>query len=499
MGFLQRFFAGPPPQPQYAEIGESGEPGLYGIGVGTASAGSKPPAPIATVAAIINIISQTCGQLPRRVLRDEDHRRAPIVSPQFKHLIGKPNQLDAMGGNAFWEAVFASTEGWGNAYLWVDRLHPGWRGVLGLHFLMPQRVRPMRVGNRVRYVIEGDKAKSRGVDEIAHIAKNLYDGIEGMSPIRAGAMTHQLAQQAERTALTFFRRGTTVGGVVMHPGELKEPQADEFYDRFRRFHQGGAQAGNVLLLTGNSKYERVGIPPNEAQFLETRQFEREEILSWYAPGMPHHLLGWRSSASNWGTGVEQQSIAFVKYVLLSRLRRVEEIVCDQFLPPELSFEFDVEGLLRGDSKARSEVYAKMRQWGVLSADQWRMHEGQGPRGIPDDYLEPLNMARFNADTGELQQAPVQPASGQGPRRAEVLVGEMRCQNDACSSRVGGKKGALLAKNVGSAEVCCQFCGEVATLRGGEVIRDEHDLADALDGELTRRLSSHIDNRKAPWI
>ena len=442
-----------------------------------------PPAPIATVAAIIAIISQTCGQLPRHVVRDMDVDRTPVREPRFRHLTGQPNQLDALSGNTFWESVYASVEGWGNAYIWQDRIGPGWENVVGIHFLMPQRIRPYRDNNYVRYKVEDDAALSRSPDEILHVAKNAYDGLIGMSPVRAGALSHRLAVEAERTALAFFRSGTTVGGVVMHPEKLNRPEIEEFYEDWAKYHAGGGRAGNVVLLEGNAKYERIGIPPEEAQFLETRQFSREEILGWYAPGMPHHLLGWNSTASNWGTGVEQQSIAFVKYVLLSRLRRVEEMVSELLLPAEMGFMFDVEELMRGDSRARAAVHAMMRQWGVLSADQWRHREGMGPRGVPDDYLSPLNMERVSVQTGRAADR-----VRQNNVAAEYPLGDMRCSNAECTSRKDGRRGALLARKVAAAEVRCNQCGEVTVMQSGEAIRDDQDLSDALDQELTKRLS-----------
>lgn len=491
MSILRRILVGPPPPPPMSmpAMG-AGEPGLYGLGVGLGGGTrSAPPAPIATVAAIISVISQTCGQLPREVLRDDQDDHAPVRDRRYAYLTGKPNRYDAMRGNAFWEAVFASVEGWGNAYIWIDRFASGYAGVSGLHFLMPQRVRPERHGYMVRYSIESDGPnRTRSSDEIAHVGKNMYDGLEGSSPMRAGAMTHQLAQQAERMGLTFYRRGATVGGVVMHPERLNQPEVEEFYRNFRRYHQGGAQAGNVLLLEGNAKYERIGIPPNEAQFLETRQFQREEILGWYAPGMPHHLLGWRSSASNWGTGVEQQSIAFVQYVLLSRLRRVEELVTEEFLPDGLRFEFKVGELLRGDTRVRGEMFQRMRGLGVLSADEWRMREGMAPRGIPDDYLEPTNMGRIDAGSGRLLDQPTQPQRpAPAPPSSALLLDEMRCANAGCPSRANGKRGALLARSVGDAEVKCGQCGETTAVKAGHVARDAQDVAAVVEAELARRL------------
>ena len=496
MGYLRRLLSiEPPTDDRYNQSGGAFvAPGMVdgvdpSIPLALGIPGSGPPAPISTVAAIIAVISQTCGQLPREILSSEDRSRQVVLDDRYRYLIFSPNDNDAMSGNTFWEAMFASKEGWGNAFAWIDRYSKTWRGVQGLYFLMPQRVEPYRDGLNVRYRIEGDSGRSRGKGEVLHIAKNMYDGIQGMSPMRSGAITHELTQTAEKQGLSFLRSGATMGGVVESADEMTKEQIDRFYERAAKFHSGADRAGNIMLLLGNKKYQSVGIPPNEAQFLETRTFQREEILGWYAPGMPHHLLGWKSSASNWGTGVEAQSIAFVKYVLLSRLSRVEEAIGENFLPPHLRFEFSVDGLLRGDSKARTEVHKAMRQWSVLSADEWRARESMPLRGIPDDYLHPLNMERISKETGKVlkEEVPAVEQAPMAPAAAMHLLDELRCGNDKCKSRVGGKRGALLGTEVGAVKIRCHQCGETTTVKPSDTLRDDRDLSDALDKELARRM------------
>ena len=277
--------------------------------------------------------------------------------------------------------------------------------------------------------------------------------------------------------------------------QLNDQQVKEFYRDFDRFQAGAKNTGKVMLLQGNARYERIGIPPSDAQFLESRQFQREELVAYYAPGIPHHLLGWKSSASNWGTGVEAQTLAYVKFTLLPRLQRVEEVITQEFLEPGLKFEFAVDELLRGDSKTRAEVAWKERQAGILSADEWRYRERLGPRGIEDDYWQPLNVGRISAVSGELLDDEGQQElsndfseSQQQLAAQEFYVDEMRCTNDECPSRRDGRKGALLATDLsGSATVVCRQCNGKTTIKPEYVVRDPIDLSEALDIELTRRL------------
>ena len=167
MGLIRRFLSGQPPARKNYIGTYPVNPQFFGVdGLANLTdddmVQSKPPAPIATVAAIISVISQTCGQLPRRIYEDDSVSRAPIVDTEgrYAHLTGRPNSKDAMSGNTFWEAVFASVEGWGNGYIWLDRVGKGYLGVQGLYFLMPQRMKPFRDDDRVRYRIDDDQTKS---------------------------------------------------------------------------------------------------------------------------------------------------------------------------------------------------------------------------------------------------------------------------------------------------------------------------------------------------
>ena len=266
---------------------------------------------------------------------------------------------------------------------------------------------------------------------------------------------------------TFLRKGSTPSGIVTSTAELSPATVKEFYQRFEDMHSGVDNVGSVVLVQGGSGFERITIPPEEAQYLQSRAFSREEVLGFYAPAMPHHLLGWKSNTSNFGTGIEAQGQHLVRYVLLNRLMLFEDAISTELLPPELEIEFDVSRLLRGDAKTQAEVFSKMRQGGAASAEDWRAAAGYPPREFGDDYMYPLNIKRIDAETGdewgaedEPEEQPVappimfpQPPPPDDEEETAALVLEARCENESCPSRAGGKLGQLLAQTSAAPRSC----------------------------------------------
>jgi len=202
-------------------------------------------------------------------------------------------------------------------------------------------------------------------------------------------------------------------------------------------------------------------------------------VQFYAP-IPHHLLGWKSNTSNFGTGIESQGIHVVMFVLLNRLRRVEEVVEQFLLPPELQLKFNVKTLLEADIRSQAEFFSKMRNISVYSADRILELLDEPPRGIPDDYLYPGNMTRIMVDGGETVPA------GNGVRGQSTLsqgvITEARCPD--CRN--------LLGRNVAAADLWCEKCKAQRSFRAVEVQptaakdRDSKDVVERMAEEIAAR-------------
>lgn len=178
-----------------------------------------------------------------------------------------------------------------------------------------------------------------------------------------------MAQATEEYGATFFSNGAQPGGILEHPGVIKDPQRVK--DSWNAAYQGSGNANRVAVLEEGMKFQAIGIPPEQSQFLETRKFQINEIARIFR--VPPHMVGdlEKSSFSN----IEQQSLEFVKYTLDPWVIRWEQALRQSLILPSekpwLFVKFNLDGLLRGDYQSRMTGYATARQNGWLSANDIR--------------------------------------------------------------------------------------------------------------------------------
>ena len=228
-----------------------------------------------------------------------------------------------------------------------------------------------------------------------HIPGLRFDGLVGYSPIAMAKNAVGMTLACEEYGASFFENGANPGGVLEHPGVLKDPA--KVRESWQSVYGGSRNAGKVAVLEEGMKYQQIGIPPEEAQFLETRKFQINEIARLYR--IPPHMVGDldKSSFSN----IEQQSLEFVKYTLDPWVIRWEQSLQRAlFLPQEKKEYFvklNVDGLLRGDYQSRMAGYSVGRQNGWLSANDIREMEDLNliPREEGGDlYLINGNMTKL---------------------------------------------------------------------------------------------------------
>lgn len=499
MALFTSLLAGPPPRPSGGTMVSSLAPGVTSIGGVPTDAGPAVDGDRALMVgaayAAINFIARTGSVLPITIQRRGDKKRTPVDSPEFAWLTRRPNGPTSR--ISFMETLFASIEGWGNGYAWISRdpakrYDPAqpWIGVKELWHLRPQRVAvgTFEDGNK-GFALDGSREPYTS-REVIHVPGFSLDGIRGLSPVAVGANALGLSIATEKFGSLFFRNGSTLSGIITSEAVVTRAQATETLAMWDDEHQGLNNAHLMGVIGGNAKYERIGIPPNEAQFLESRVFQREEVLQFYGP-IPHHLLGWKSNTSNFGTGIEAQGMHVIVFVMLNRLKRIEEAIENALLPPELEMTFNVDGLLQGDSRGRAELYRTLRNLGVMTADEIREKENMPPRGIPDDYWLPKNIDRLLSNG---KPAPAGPLPLGAPRQATqaTAMAEVRCPT--CPPEHRG----LLGKNVVSADLWCGRCKREAYIREGAfagaaapaLTVPRHDWIDGVDAiveQIGRRL------------
>lgn len=355
------------------------------------------------VYACVRILSETIASLPLHVYRyTEGGKTKDTEHALYTLLHDEPNP--DMTSFVFRETLMSHLLIWGNAYSQILRDRSG--QVIGLYPLLPDQMSVHRSEKgKLFYVYNRDEEDNPNFqekgsivlsqEEVLHIPGLGFDGLIGYSPIALAKNAVGMTLACEEYGASFFGNGANPGGVLEHPGILKDPA--KVRDSWNAVYQGTRNAHKVAVLEEGMSYKQIGIPPEEAQFLETRKFQINEIARLFR--IPPHMVGdlEKSSFSN----IEQQSLEFVKYTLDPWVVRFEQALKKSLLLPEEKkthfIKFNVDGLLRGDYQSRMNGYAIGRQNGWLSTNDIRELEELNP--IPpeeggDLYLINGNMTKL---------------------------------------------------------------------------------------------------------
>lgn len=329
------------------------------------------------VYACVRILSEAIAGLPLHLYEYgcDGSKGKAVEHPLYFLLHDEPNK--EMTSFVFRETLMTHLLLWGNAYAQVIRNGKG--EVIALYPLMPNRMEVNRTDKgRLYYqyttssddapTVEGSTAVLMPED-VLHIPGLGFDGLVGYSPIAMAKNAIGLAIATEEYGAKFFANGAAPSGVLEHPGTIKDPQ--RVRDAWMSQFSGSRNAGKVAVLEEGMKYTPISISPEQAQFLETRKFQINEIARIFR--VPPHMVGdlEKSSFSN----IEQQSLEFVKYTLDPWVIRWEQSLQRTLLSSEEKkryyFKFNLEGLLRGDYASRMTGYATARQNGWMSANDIR--------------------------------------------------------------------------------------------------------------------------------
>ena len=384
------------------------------------------------VYACVRILAEAVASLPLHVYeyRDDGGKKLVHDHPLYYLLHDEPNP--EMTSFVFRETLMSHLLIWGNAYAQIIRDGAG--RVLGLYPLLPDKMDVQRDDRGNIYYVysrnsdENPMFKEYGdirlkAEDVLHIPGLGFDGLIGYSPIAMAKNAVGMTLACEEYGASFFANGANPGGVLEHPGVLKDPS--KVRESWNSVYRGVSNAHKIAVLEEGMKYQQIGIPPEEAQFLETRKFQINEIARLYR--IPPHMVGDldKSSFSN----IEQQSLEFVKYTLDPWVIRWEQSLQRSLLLPgekgKYFIKLNVDGLLRGDYQSRMNGYAVGRQNGWFSANDIREMENMNP--IPDEeggnlYLINGAMTKLadagafaKTDTGQ-QNTPAQENSGKRGKR-----------------------------------------------------------------------------------
>ena len=354
----------------------------------------------------VRILSEAIAGLPLHLyMYTEDGNKVKAVEhPLYRLLHDEPNP--EMSSFVFRETLMTHLLLWGNAYSQIIRNGKG--EVIGLYPLMPNKMTVDRdTSGKLYYSYqrsneEAIQSKDSKVilkpSDVLHIPGLGFDGLVGYSPIAMAKNAIGMAIACEEYGAKFFSNGASPGGVLEHPGTIKDPQ--RIRDSWQSTFGGSGNANKIAVLEEGMKFTPIGIAPEQAQFLQTRKFQIDEIARIFR--VPPHMVGDldKSSFSN----IEQQSLEFVKYTLDPWVVRWEQSIARSLLTPEEKktyfAKFNLDGLLRGDYQSRMQGYAIGRQNGWMSANDIRELENLDL--IPDE--EGGNLYLINGNMLPLQNA-----------------------------------------------------------------------------------------------
>ncbi|MFM1525129.1 phage portal protein [Helcococcus bovis] len=319
----------------------------------------------------VRILSETLASLPLHVYETTEVGNKKATSHSLYHLLhDEPNP--EMTSFIFRETLMTHLLLWGNAYAQIIRNGKG--DVIGLYPLMPDKMKVDRdEHNTIFYEYQSGDGKKvlLTTQDVLHIPGLGFDGLVGYSPIAMAKNAIGMSIAAEEYGAKFFSNGATPSGILEHPGTVKN--AESLRESWMRGFS-GSNSHKVAILEEGMKYTSISISPNEAQFLETRKFQINEIARIFR--VPPHMVGdlEKSSFSN----IEQQSLEFVKYTLDPWVIRFEQAINRRLLKENEKstyyVKFNVDGLLRGDYQSRMNGYAVGRQNGWMSANDIRALE-----------------------------------------------------------------------------------------------------------------------------
>jgi HK97 family phage portal protein len=393
---------------------------------------------LATVWACTRAVSEDVAKLPLKVYRRvADEGREALRDHPVAHLLNVTANTDLAPAMGVREFLICSALLWGNGFAEIERAGNG--RPLGLWPWDPSRVKlRRRQDGRIEYLYREDDGSETAVpaEDVFHLRGPSKDGLVGANVIALARESLGSAMAADQFTARFWSNGARPSGALKTKKVLSPDGRKNLRESIQAMYSGAENAGRVALLEEDMDWVPFAVPPNDAQFLETKAFSVDEICRWFR--VPPHKVAKldRATFSN----IEHQAIEYVTDGLGGWMARFEQEANLKLLTPRergtMYVEHLTDALLRGDLKARYEAYAIGRQWGWLSVNDVRRRENQNAIEQGDQYLAPANMttpAKLEAapapgakdpatDTGKANGGTADPSSDTGGARADLSAG-----------------------------------------------------------------------------
>jgi HK97 family phage portal protein len=370
-----------------AELAEA-----LGVGYQSSAGISVTPAEAARFAPVfscIKVLAESVGMLPLHLFEQVDKSREKARSHRLFDLIhAAPNSY--MTSQEWRETMVAHLGLRGNHYSWKNRVRGEVRELLPLN---PDAVTAkLNEDWTISYdvILPGGQQVTLGEDDIFHVRLMSMDGLTGLSPITQARNTIGLGMAAERFGSHLFKNGTRPSGILSTDANPSKEQMQLMSASWKEANSGDNEL-RTAILGGGLKWQAISISPEDAQFLETRKYQRSEIAGIFR--VPAHMINDMEKATF--SNIEHQDIAFVVHTLSPWLTRIEQRIALSLLSAQerkkYFAKFNVNALLRGDMKSRAEYMWKRFQMGSLSPNDIRAFEDENPIEGGDTYWVPANM------------------------------------------------------------------------------------------------------------
>ena len=379
--------------------------GNGGRSISGASVTAETALSLTAVYRAVSLISGTIAAFPWHVYRSQINGNIDIDRrhPLYFLLHDEPHPL--YGSFKFREAMMSHlllTDG--NFYAIIQRAATN--QAVALKIVDPSKVTVvLTTDDQLFYFITG-YPEAFPARDIFHVAGFGFDGIKGRRPLQIAREAIGMGLTLQEFGQRFFANGSHLGGVIEHPGKMDKQQYDRFVESWATAYSSVMRSGKTAILEGGAKFNRIGIPPEDAQFLQTKKFSNADIARIF--GLPLHMLNEMEGATF--SNIEHQGIEMVQYTYLPWCCRIEEEVQRKLVKTnERGYIFNklnMDGLLRGDNASRAAYLSTMANSGIYTIDEARAYENKNKRGgLADEIRVPLNMGTESQLKSQLETTP----------------------------------------------------------------------------------------------
>jgi HK97 family phage portal protein len=341
---------------------------------------------VAAVWSCVRVLSETIASLPISLYeKDKNNNKIKLNNNPLNKLVGEqPSGI--YNSFMFFERALVDLSFDGNFCAYIERNQGGLP--IGIH---PLQYKDVDVfvspdGREVYYEVKESAdsvypitGKVQSMNMI-HVKGLSFDGITGKSPIEAAAETLGISISLDKHAGNWFKNGSQLGGILKHPATLKPDTAKRLRESWNSNYSGVANTGKTAILEEGMDWVARTVPNNQAQFIESREYQISDICRIFR--VPNHLVNDLSSATY--SNIEAQQIDFVVHTITPWIKRIESELNQKLIPNNKRgqeyFKFNLNAILRGDSKSRADYYRTLVNIGVLSPDEVRSLEDLNPMG-----------------------------------------------------------------------------------------------------------------------